>query len=238
MKKLTTLLLLMMVGLNISACANQNNIQHIYDYSVLLEDNANKNLINAQGLELNQIDDTEKVINIYNEFLRGNIVVEEVDINYITIPTGEPDKRYETKYAFFDSNGDGIPELHINSGRYYYIFTVTGNDLIIWKLLSPNPPYYALDNGAFISRRYGSGPMSDEYFYIIVDFSGNEVFSLRFSKYDKNANGFYDKNDEYLFDGVSVTKEIWEGLTKRYFFTDATGIEQIRNEIEWVVLEN
>lgn len=65
---------------------------------------------------------------------------------------------------------------------------------------------------------------------------GNEVYELNFSKYDKNKNGLYDEDDEYLFDGVNVTKEIWEGLTERYLFTDSSGVERIRNEIEWTVL--
>lgn len=61
--------------------------------------------------------------------MSGQISVHGIDINYITVPTGEPDKRYPTKYAFGDSNGDDIPELHLKSSRYYIgsdEYTVTG----------------------------------------------------------------------------------------------------------------
>lgn len=173
---------------------------------------------------------------MYNEFLDGKITVDGIDIYFLTTPSGEPNKHYATKYAFFDSNGDKIPELHINSARYYYILSLINNKLIILKDLSPYPQYYALKNGGFISHRFGTAPMSDEYNYLILDFLGNEVWEINFSKYDKDNNGIYDNKDDYIFDGVNVTNEIWDALTERYLYTDKNGIEQIRNEIEWVVM--
>jgi hypothetical protein len=172
----------------------------------------------------------------YNKFLAGKISVEGVDINYLTIPTGEPNRRMGTKYAFFDSNGDKIPELHVNSGRYYYIFSYINNKLVVFKELSPYPQYYALKNGAFICWWPGAGPMSDAYNYIIYDYMGKEVWNVTFSKFDKNENNVYDENDEYKFDDVAVSKKTWDKLTKRYLYTDKNGIEQIRNEIKWTTL--
>lgn len=173
---------------------------------------------------------------MYNEFLDGKIIVEGIDINFLTTPKGEPNKHYATKYALFDSNGDKIPELHINSARYYYILSYINNKLIIFKDLSPYPQFYALKNGAFISHQFGTAPISDKYNYFILDFLGNEVWEVNFSKYDKNENGIYDNNDEYMFDGVNVSKEIWDALTERYLYTDEKGIEQIQNQIEWTVI--
>lgn len=46
----------------------------------------------------------------------------------------------------------------------------------------------------------------------------------------------YDDNDEYLFDWVNVSKKQWEALTERFLYIDESGVEQIRNEIEWIVL--
>jgi len=163
-----------------------------------------------------------QVIELYSQFLNGDVSVDGIDIDYLSIPTGEPHERRGVGYAFFDSNGDLIPELHVNSGRYYYIFIVKDKDLAVWKTLSPNPPCYALNNGAFLYRKYGAGPKYDLYYYVVYDYMGNEVYELNFSKYDKNKNGLYDEDDEYLFDGVNVTKEIWEGLTERYLFTDSS----------------
>lgn len=180
--------------------------------------------------------DQNTATELYNEFLSGNTKAGGWNINDMTIPTGEPDRRYATSYAYFDSNGDKIPELHINASRYYYIFTIRNDKIVEWKNLSPYPHYYALNNGAFISRKFGAGSMHDKYNYFILDYSGDEIYSLSFSKYDKNQNGIYDDADDYLFDGVNVTKEQWGELTERFLYIDETNAEHIRNEIEWTVL--
>ena len=49
-------------------------------------------------------------------------------------------------------------------------------------------------------------------------------------------NGEYDEGDEYVFDNVEVTKDIWEKLTERFLYIDEDGIERIKNEIEWTDL--
>lgn len=78
--------------------------------------------------------------------------------------------------------------------------------------------------------------MHDVYNYMIMDYLGNEIYGLGFSKYDQNQNGIYDDSDEFLFDWVNVTKEQWELLTERFLYIDEAGIEQVKNEIEWTVL--
>ncbi|WP_167956841.1 hypothetical protein [Anaerosporobacter faecicola] len=188
---------------------------------------------NTQEKEI-QSTEVEKAIKVYNEFLDNKISVGEIDMNFITIPTGEPNSHYGTKYALFDSNGDEIPELHICSARYYYVLTYINEKLTIFKNLSPYPQYYALTNGAFICHHFGSD--SDVYNYYIFDYLGNEVWSLTFSKYDKNENNVYDKNDEYIFDEVKVSKKIWVALTEKYIYVNKKGVEKIRNEIEWTVI--
>ena len=44
------------------------------------------------------------------------------------------------------------------------------------------------------------------------------------------------EGDEYVFDNVEVTKDIWEKLTERFLYIDEDGIERIKNEIEWTDL--
>lgn len=174
--------------------------------------------------------------NTYYRFLAGEISAAGIDLDDLTIPTGEPHTRYSTKYSFFDSNGDGIPELHLFSTRYYYVFTIRNKEIAVWRNLSPFPASWALKNGAFISHRFGTAPMSDEYSYFNLNFAGHEVDRINFSKYDKNENGVYDEHDDYWFDRVSVTKQVWDGLTQRYLGLDSAGNEEIRNQIEWTVL--
>lgn len=181
----------------------------------------------------------EKAMVLYEEFLAGEKSVkessEQISIDYISIPTGEPDRRYHTEYAYFDSNGDKIPELHIKSARYYFILSCRNDKLIIWKNLSPNPVYYPLNSGAFMGYRPGGAPMHDDYIYRIFDYGGNEVYSFGFSRYDSNQNGIYDENDEYSVESV-VTKQVWESLTEPYLDTEGRIKESIRNEIDWKLL--
>ena len=42
----------------------------------------------------------------------------------------------------------------------------------------------------------------------------------------KNFNGEYDEGDEYVFDNVEVTKDIWEKLTERFLYIDEDGIRK------------
>ena len=180
---------------------------------------------------------TEQAMLAYQGFLEGKISVDGIDIDSITVPTGEPGSHYETKYAFFDCDRNGVPELHVNSARYYYIFQYKDKNVWVYKNLSPYPYYYALQNGAFISHRMGAGPVSDGCKYSIFDTFGNEIFSIGFTKYDENGNGTYDEDDEYIFDDVIVTKDEWEKLTRKYLYKDEDGIDQIKNEISWLKME-
>lgn len=184
-----------------------------------------------------QATQVEQAIPIYQEFLEGKISSKEgYNVDGMTIPTGEPEKRYSTRYAFFDSTGDGIPELHVDAARYYYVFAYRNGELIRWLDLSPYPSYYALTSGAFISYRPGGGPDHDDYCYYVFNYSGDVVLGISFSRYDENENFTYDDEDEYLFDGVKVTKEVWYDLTNEFIYRDENGDESFRDEIEWTVL--
>ena len=244
MLKRKTFYLLVSCYFCLTSCTKHNSLSMIKSNDEVIQSiispintqNSNKNS-KFENATIQKTDD-ENSMQIYQKFLNGDISADDIDISYITIPTGEPNKRYSTKYAFFDSNGDKMPELHINSGRYYYILTYNNNKLKIWKNLSPYPNYYALNTGAFISHYFGAGPKSDVYNYYIFNYTGDEILLINFSKFDSNMNGIYDENDTFVFDGVNVTKEVWESLTERYLYVDDLEIEQIKNEIIWTVLYN
>ena len=83
----------------------------------------------------------------------------------------------------------------------------------------------------------GSAPMFDVYTYELRNFSGERIFAIAFEKYDKNQNDIYDENDEFIFAGIEVTKEMWGSLTEKYLCINEDGIEDIRNKIDnWVVI--
>jgi len=52
--------------------------------------------------------------------------------------------------------------------------------------------------------------------YIILDFFGNTVYKLDFSKYEAFDENGIKTNARFIFDGVDVTKELWDALTNRY----------------------
>lgn len=176
MKRMIYMIMAVTVALNLTAC--QSSSQRDRKTPVLAESEEESIVTTETKTE------QDLAMELYNAFLTGNVKAAGRDIDKMTIPTGEADKRYATKYAFFDSNGDEIFELHIDATRYYYVFTVRNSEMVVWKNLSPYPQYYALNNGAFISRKFGAGPMYDVYNYMIMDYLGNVIYSLVFSKYN------------------------------------------------------
>ena len=170
--------------------------------------------------------DSGKVIpaaKMYEEFLAGERKDGKTDIYDLITPTNEPERRYGTSYAIVDSTGDGIPELHIQSGHGYIIYSYKNNEMFELERFESRPwYYYLLNNGAFIY----SDVMGEEAFfhYFELDDSGNHINDLSFS--------WKDDNEEYEFDGDLCTKDEWFARTRKYLFTDEEGREQIRNQAE------
>lgn len=183
--------------------------------------------------------DYDTAMELYQEFLAGQLSIDymgsSLDMNTIMTPTGEPDRSYFTKYAYYDSDGDTIPELHICSARYYYVLTCRDHKLLVWKDLSPYPCYYALNDGAFISWDQRAGYERSAYY--IFDYDGTEKYSVGFSRYDIDNDGEWEETDEYNFNGDIVTQETWEELTAPYLNSQGGVREDIQNQIDWTVME-
>ena len=177
------------------------------------------------SLDNNDINDY--AIQAYNHFLEGNIKIDNYTIDSIIIPTGEPDSRYYTKYAFFDINRDGIYDMHIKTPREYIIFSYDyTNGLYLWNSLSPY--IEPLNNGAFMFTRYLFASMKESYCYIIIDNYGNEICQIKFGisdSYDETNND----NNQYWFCDTEVSKEIYESLSSPY-------MEIGSDMINWIVL--
>lgn len=62
---------------------------------------------------LNKAHTVQQVVKIYQKFLAGERKMGKIDIFYLITPTNEPNRQYGADYVIVDSNGDGIPELHI-----------------------------------------------------------------------------------------------------------------------------
>jgi len=216
----------------LNACANTENEEN-KEIKTSIENAENKK--NEDSIKNEEVLDMDTIIKIYEEFLAGNISLGDLDIDFICFPKGEPDRPDSSKYAFFDSNGDNLPELHVKSTRYYYIFTVQNGELTMWKNLSPYPYYIPLDNGGFL-RYHDETSMYGRisYNYIIYNFSGDEVINIYF--YEQFASELLEQEDGYFLDDVELTKEQWEALTRKFFKMKEGDSLQLDNEIEWTVI--
>jgi len=170
----------------------------------------------------------EQATSLYQDFLvceRGAIWDDEDEIYSDFVFEGNERDRY----AFFDMNGDGVPELHTNSDRGYYIFTCSNDGMIVWACHNSGGP---LNNGATLSER-DSSDTGTEYTYIEYDFFGNEQLRIEFGKYHArffNGEKIYDESSDYIFEGEQVSKEQWDALTEPYFSIGSDKIEWIDAE--------
>ncbi len=171
-------------------------------------------------------------ISAYEEFLNGSTsaldskhAISEGDVTIQDLAEST------TRYAFFDMNGDGVPELHLKSGMAgYTIFTYRDEKVALWH----NGPDYELplNNGAILYERVGAAPTHTNYYYLLLDFEGNEASKVYFSKYhsinetDSTESADYDV---FMLDEKEVSKEEWDLETKMYFM-------HLSDQITWEAL--
>lgn len=174
-------------------------------------------------------DDIQKeTMEAYREFLNGERKIDEdLTLDDMIIPTGEPEKHYSSKYTFYDVNGDEIPELHLWSAKNYYILSYKNNELYIWTSLYAQTTLF--NDGTFLYSHTSMG--NENYIYFEFDSQGNEVTRINFSRYDKNHDGKFNEEDAYYYGGIDseVTKEEWNILVKKYFIKKS-------DDIKWITI--
>lgn len=175
---------------------------------------------------------------IFEEFLRGeryaysrNNSDYKICLNDIVIPTGEPEKRYFTEYAYLDFDGEGQQELHVRSSRSYHVLICENGELYIWY--SRDAVLTPLQNRQFLSVHYGGAPTHEDYICYILDINGREEQSISFSRYDDNSNGIYDEDDTYLFEGEEVNKSEWSLRTAALINQDGSISQEAVIDILW-----
>lgn len=173
----------------------------------------------------------EEAVKHYMEFLK----MEDMYELTASLPYPRGDSR--AAYAIGDSTGDGVPELHLEGGGHYYIYTYRDGEvarlleLSLYQQLKP-----AKDGTLVLSRRVDSGPDttwaeyrippkedlaaekarldgSTDYYEVIrllPDGSGGVNISRlhSFSKIFRNNRGFAEY--VYSVDGEACTEEEWE----------------------------
>lgn len=189
----------------------------------------------------------EEVERLYNDFISGEINFGPYNLEEMSIPTGEPEKRYYTDYVIVDSNKDGIPELHIRSGCEFRVFSYKKGEIVnTYSLFSQIFQYTTQNDGTFLyydtDRVYNSvydGIRRDYYRAFQVDKGGNEHIESEFYWMDLNENAIYDKEDQYFFDEEECTETEWINLTNKYIYINegenAQGHAEFRDEVEWTI---
>ena len=176
----------------------------------------------------------EQAVLAYQEFVDGRRSIGDINIYLLAMPTGEPDKRYYTRYAIVDSNGDDIPELNIKSSREFTIISFENRKLKWFKWLNyGSGEIRLLNNGAYM--QYSDRHSTCLYTYFELDELGNTTNTISFYWDENNGNYIPDKEDDFFFKGNACTMEEWYDLTREYLYTDKDGREQIRNQVEWTL---
>lgn len=179
----------------------------------------------------------DQAVKMYQEFIEGERTASGWDIKILSTPTGEPERRVETKYTMVDVNGDGIPELHVYGARSeYVIFSVKDGGMYqIGGFQSYMCEYHPLENGAFLFKENDRFEDYGEYYkYFELDASGEPINEVKFSWVSRDTDYWtYQEKDIYEFDGQTCTYEEWYALTRRYLQTTVTGGEAVRNAAEW-----
>jgi len=185
---------------------------------------------NSSQVSNNNLIDINNIFEMYHKFLTGEVSVKSKHKDssvciFDLLQYDSEEQNKLNKYAFFDMNDDGIPELLLWSSRLCYIITYKNNQLIIWYETS----HYSkiLNSGNELILVENTAPDHVFYVYNIFDFDGNVKSYKSFQKYDTNKDGKYDKNDLYYFGDETVEKSDWDLLTKQY-------LEESDDEIKWI----
>ena len=119
-------------------------------------------------------------------------------------------------YAFFDMNGDDIPELHVRPviNGAYYIFTCQDSQVYLWYAGTAYET--PLNNAAILYTRQGGAPAHKNYKYICLDFNGNVKEEVYFSQYDAVDSGDPKVEAKYIINDQEVSEESWKSLTGQY----------------------
>lgn len=169
----------------------------------------------------------------YQKFIDGRSYIGDTNIYELSMPIGEPNRRYATRYAVIDSNGDDIPELHIQTAREFTVISFENGELTYFKQFLSEPTHYCLlKNGAYM---YYSDRFSTCFYSCFeLDGEGNQINKINFYWDENNGNYIPDEEDDFFFDDNACSMEEWYDRTRKYLYTDENGKEQIRNQLEWI----
>ena len=216
MKRVFVFILVFLLSFSFSAC------------------NGNSQEANSDTIKNNSVDNS--VEKIYNDFLNGKTTAvyadgSDINIDYLT----EMASPRTLTYAFFDRNGDSVPELCINNELYVTTFWVYDGTLKLWR--EENASSKILSNGNYLEIHYGGAPNHIDYSYSVYSYTGNVVSSVTVSVLTKNGidvlEDIYTQNVNIHSGSAQVIPAPIE-ITKKHFDSFLESIDKIGEaEIEW-----
>ncbi len=112
------------------------------------------------------------------------------------------------KYALYDMNGDAIPELLLQTGEGLTILWMQEGQLSVWY--SGTVYCKPLNNGAVLYERVGGAPPNTICQYYVLNYHGDEQFTITFQEYELGDNNPAKK---YLINGEEATEDLYTALT-------------------------
>ncbi|MBD5512371.1 MAG: hypothetical protein HDR08_14160 [Lachnospiraceae bacterium] len=191
--------------------------------------------------------DVEEAQKAYEEFLAGGRIAVNVTITDIVESADG-----SAKYLVYDVSGDGVPELHIQTGKKYYILTYRHERLFVWLMevdwTDVGGRWDVLESGEVV--RWTILDDWEFYSYWEIQPSAKIISNLSIEWEDVNGDSVHDETDIYKFDEwaslewngspedtPAVTMEEWQELTADYLETDESGRRQPQGMLAWSVYE-
>lgn len=112
------------------------------------------------------------------------------------------------KYARYDMNGDAIPELILKTGAGLTVLWMQEGQLSVWY--SGTVYCKPLNNGAILYERVGGAPPNTVYQYYVLNYHGDELFTITFREYELGDDNSAKK---HLINGVDATESLYTALT-------------------------
>lgn len=167
-----------------------------------------------------KIEITPNYIDLYQSFLEGKFHADNqgeiISINEVFLSN----ENYN-RFTLFDSNGNGIPELHLSSMRAYLVIECQDDRLIV--VYSGSGYDNLLNNGAILYIREGGGPEHISYRYTKLGVD-NKVTQVSFEKYNTQDDLV---DDVYLYEDKEVDKKEFDEKTRVYLTIGS-------DEINWL----
>lgn len=198
----------------------------------------------------------EEIEKIYMGFLEGkrsagnvsiDTIWENVSVEALFDETIKPEDG-TLQYLIYDTDADGLPELHIRAGNTYYAIVYRNGKLFVWftEDYKQNQCYEILESGELLYRNIQDG---NAYFCCArQEASSNRDIHMDFKWEDSNGNGICDEDDLYQYNDAkgferysgtvqdrTCSMKEWMDKTQEYVSVREDGTIEILHIATWIV---